>query len=448
MKSVLIVLMALFCSFCFGQTVIQFEAIEQSTKLPVSQLSISSVVNGIESKSIFTNSKGIAHVTVPSNDSVSFVFDHVAYEVTNDSGKKIYTGDTVNIRLKMVWTKVRTLEEVVLPTIGKPDTIFQSDRLSVHDFEFLPDGKMVLLAYPKTARKGTDLLLVEYGKIIDQVPMKDNALELIRDYRGNPHVVTDKTVSGVFQRENEVRLRPINKDYFMTYIAPIVDTNVSRYFFSNFSEVYPAFDYFTYNFVDSSYRKIANIEDDFMMELYRSEYKWVDVRTKIWAKEKEFETGIDAEVWVGATYFTQSIYYKELYAPMFRRNDSIFLFDHYKNWMYRFTNTGDLIDSLPIYYHLKAKENGWQKKLIQDQTTGQIYIVYELAGKTTLQRFDCATGKLGEMIPLYFKYADNIIIRDNFVYYIYRPFESIQKKFLYNERLPIFYPLAETNNGD
>jgi hypothetical protein len=181
-----------------------------------------------------------------------------------------------------------------------------------------------------------------------------------------------------------------------------------------------------------------------MMELYRSEYKWVDIRTKIWAKEKEFETGIDAEVWVGATYFTQSIYYKEVYAPMFSRNDTVFVFDHYKNLMFRYDAKGELMDSIAIYYHLRPKESGWKKLLLQDQVTGQIYIVYENAGKTTLQRFDSATGTLGEIILLYFRYADNIIIRDNYIYYVYRPFESLQKKYLYKEKMAVNYPEAIT----
>lgn len=429
-----------------AQTVIRFEAVEQTTKNPISQMQITATTNGEQSKPVFTNTKGVAHITISSTDSVSFTFDHVAYMVLNEPVRTVYkSGDTLTIRLKLEW--VRMLEQVVIKPTGEPDTVFQSERLSVEDFEFLPDGRMVILAYPRSTKKGTELLLYNDSKIIREIPTKEKPLELIRDYRGNPHVVSEKTVSGVAMIDGEPQLNPIDRAYFMTYIAPIVDTNVSRYFFSNYSEVYPAFDYFTYNFVDSSYRKIANIEDDFMMELYRAEYKWVDVRTKIWAKQKEFETGIDAEVWVGASYFTQSIYYKELYAPLFRRNDSIFLFDHYKNWMYRFNSSGDLIDSLPIYYHLKAKENGWKKQLVQDQITGQIYIVYELAGKTTLQRFDCATGKLGEMIPLFFRYTENITIRDNLVYYIYRPFESIQKKFLYNEKLPIYYPAANTNQG-
>jgi hypothetical protein len=173
------------------------------------------------------------------------------------------------------------------------------------------------------------------------------------------------------------------------------------------------------------------------MELYRSEYKWADIRTKLWAKEKENETGIDAEIWVGANYFTQSIYYKQLYAPLFVINDTVLVFDHYKNWMYRFSRVGNMIDSLPIYYHLQPKQTGWKKQLIQDQITGQIYLLFDKAGWMSLKRFDVKTGKLAETIPLSFRYADKILIRNNCVYYTYRPFETAQKKFLYKERFRI-----------
>jgi len=234
----------------------------------------------------------------------------------------------------------------------------------------------------------------------------------------------------------------------MTYIAPIVDTTITKYFFSDFNPVYPAFDYYTFDAVDSSYKKIAKVEDELMMELYRSEYKWVDVRTKLWAKDMEHQTGIDAEIWVGATYFTQSIYYKELYAPMFRRNDTIFMFDHYKNLMFRYNANGNAMDSLPIFYHLQPKQTGWKKQLIQDQITGQVYIVYEKAGQISLRRIDLATGELKEAIPLHYKYVENILVRDNRVYYTYRPFETALKKYLYEEWLPLDYPQASMQDGD
>src|SRR5690606_15581015 len=126
------------------------------------------------------------------------------------------------------------------------------------------------------------------------------AQELVHDYRGNPHVICENAVYGIYIRDNQVGVATLEKEYFLKYLLPIVDTNRSKMYFSTFDQYYPAFDYFIFDQLDSSYTKILNIQDDLMMELYRSEYKWVDVRTKLWAKNKELQTGIDAEIWVGA----------------------------------------------------------------------------------------------------------------------------------------------------
>ncbi len=433
------------CSFLsFGQVVLRFDAYDQLGKTPISQMAIEvSTRQGTIGK-VFTNSKGKAFIRVPQNDTIAFQYDHVAYEVINAPSKGFYkTKDTINISLKCQWIRTRELDQVVIKAPGKPDTLFQSSRLSVQDFDFLPDGKLVLLTYPKNPRKETELLLYDGIDVLGELPVKEKIISIIRDYKGNPHAVSDKNVLGIIQSKNGIQLQQLPKDYYMRYIAPIVDTSITKYFFSNFSEVYPAFEYFTFDLVDSTYAKIAQIEDEFMMELYRAEYKWADVRTKLWAKEKENETGVDAEIWVGASYFTQSIYYKEVYAPMFHRNDSVFVFDHYKNWMYSYNQFGRLLDSVPIFYHLRPKENGWKRNILQDQTTGQIYMYYEIDGTASIQRFDCVTGKLGNRIELFFKYPENVTVRDNMVYYTYRPFESIQKKFLYFERLPEQYPFVK-----
>ena len=66
------------------------------------------------------------------------------------------------------------------------------------------------------------------------------------------------------------------------------------------------------------------------------------MRTKFWAHDKQLETGIDKEIWVGATVFTNSVYYEPLYAPLFKvGEDSIFVFDHYKNLLFKYTPVGN-----------------------------------------------------------------------------------------------------------
>ena len=45
------------------------------------------------------------------------------------------------------------------------------------------------------------------------------------------------------------------------------------------------------------------------------------------------------------------------------------------------------------------------------------------------------TGLIGKTTKLKFRFIENIKIEKGYVYYIYRPFESSQKRFLYKEKL-------------
>lgn len=434
-----------------AQTVLKITATDKMTQNAVQHASVTALSGDHFGKVVFTGRHGYTYITVPSDDTVEVRCEHIAYGAeTRTLLPKDLKRDTVKLTIFMRFDRVTTFEEFVVKPAGVPDTVFESERISVDDFEFLPDGRMLLLTYAKNKRRGTEVYLFDGFDVQSRIQLgnDEDGLELIRDYRGNPHVITEKNVYGVAANGNKIAVGGLEKKYFMTYIAPIVDTTITKYFFSNYNPDYPAFDYFTYDLVDSSYRKIAQVEDELMMELYRSEYKWVDVRTKLWAKEMENETGIDAEIWVGANYFTQSIYYKELYAPLFKKNDTIYLFDHYKSLMFRYDAFGNVKDSVPIFYHLQPKQSGWKTQLIQDQKTGQIYSVFEKAGQYSLQRIDLATGEAKESIPLHFKYPENILLRGNSVYYTYRPFESPQKKFLYMEKLPVKHPEVVMEEDD
>jgi hypothetical protein len=346
--------------------------------------------------------------------------------------------DTLKFEIVLKPSSLQNIKEVVIKAPGIPDTIYGSDRLSVADFEIQKNGKLILLTYPKQLKKGGEIILFDGKEVLSTFPVNDVPEKLIRDFRGNTHVICQSDILTIVTTKNEVQIASIEKDYFFKYIAPIVDTNRTKMYLNNFNPVYPAFDYFTFDRIDSSYKKILHIEDDLMMELYKSEYKWMDVRTKLWAKNKEIETGISAEVWVGANYFTQSLYYEEAYAPMFHRNDSIFVFDYSKDRLLIFNVFGDLVDTLAVYHHYNPRKSGWKKNVIQDKVTGAIYAVFELNGFSYLGLIDVNTGRIEKKVKLAYKYVDKIRVNNNFVYYIYRPFESLQRKFLYREQLPYF----------
>lgn len=449
MKALLFLVALLFSFAGNGQTVLKVVTVDRMTHDVVKHAMVELWTDSVKTAAAYSNKEGITYLTTIPGKEIRVVCEHVAYETTEQEiSPRSLNRDTLKVVVQLQF--VRMIEGITVLPDGTPEKIFASDKISVDDFEVLPDGRYLLLTYAKNKKKGTELFLYDGGSEMSKIPTEENenGVELLRDFRGNTHLVTNKQVYGIKTVGNEVHMSRLEKDYFMSYIAPIVDTSVSKYYFSNFNPDYPAFEYFTYDLLDSSYRKIANIEDELMMELYRAEYKWADVRTKLWAKDMENQTGIDAEIWVGASYFTQSIYYKELYAPLFKRNDSLFLFDHYKNLLFHYNEVGDLLDSVPIFYHLQEKENGWKKELQQDPLTGQVYSIYEKNGQYTLKRIDLKTGEAIESVPLHHKYPDKILVRGNVVYYTYRQFETAQKKYLWREKLPFRFPRTDVPDGD
>lgn len=343
--------------------------------------------------------------------------------------------DSISFLKIRLQKKIQNLETVTAYAQGVPQIIFQSKKLSVSDFEIIPNDELLLLLYPKTLKKGSQLAILNSNQIVSEFKLNENPIELIHDFKRMPHIVCEKGVYGVHRNENGVGLSSLERAYFMKFVFPIIDTSYSKYYFSNFNKHYPAFDYKSFDQIDSTYALITEIKDELMMELYRSEYKWADIRTKIWAKELENETGIDKEIWVGANYFTNSIYYKQLYAPLFVKSDTLYVFDHYKNKMFKYNNRGVALDSLAIDYHLEPKKTGWRNMLIQDYNTNRIYAFFQKDGICSVQEINLHTGKLDSKIEFKHTYIDKIQIIDGMAYYIYRPYESNQKKYLYRVKL-------------
>ncbi len=345
--------------------------------------------------------------------------------------------DTILLVIRLKSEKVQEIKEVVVKAPGAVDTVFRSSRLHVEDFAVLPNGNLMLLTYSKRLKKGSEVLLFDGQNILQTFAVPGIAEKLIQDYRGNVHVICQNRVFTLMVEGSTLKLAQLEKDYFYRYVAPILDTNGFQMYYSDFNELYPEFSYWKYDQTDTIYDKFRTIRDDLMMELYLSEYKWVDIRTKIWAKNLEYETGIDAEIWVGANYFTQSIYYKELYAPFFKVGKELLVFDYYRNQMFTHDLEGLILESSEINHHLDKKTSGWKAELMQDRKNDNIYAWYEKVGTSYLGKIDPKTGNIETKYQLNFKYLEKIQVFDNYVYYVYRPFESSQKKYLYKEKLPL-----------
>jgi hypothetical protein len=323
-------------------------------------------------------------------------------------------------------------------TVQKVDTAYGSTFHYVEDYIPLKNEKILLLVYEKNLRSGAKIILTDKSqKDISSYTIPGDAQYLYSDYAHNNYVVCTYQVFRIEHVHDIVKLYKVHKDDFYGFHQRIIDTIQDNYYYTNYNELYPAVQIFSTNRVDSNRTMLREVKDDFMMELYRAQYKYVSGRDKLWAYRKEQATGIDKEIWIGAASFTQDILYQPVYSPVFIVDDSCFLFDQYKSYLYKYDEFNNLADSVYVNYYVPREGEKWEQPLIKDPVTNMIYGLYNKGGFNYIKMINCQTGLLEGGLKLNNRFVENIQIYNGYIYYTYRPFESLQKKFLYKERLPI-----------
>jgi hypothetical protein len=353
-----------------------------------------------------------------------------------------FTNDDLNrMRRKTIQVEIglrfdgQITDEYTVDGVYKPTVVFGSEVFSVADFEIDFSGNLFAIIYPKTIKKSAYIVKIEEGEIVKRYRIPFLPEQMTIDYAGKIYVLGNDSFWRLTYKQGDIQIESSDRAWFDKQIEPIIDTFENHVFYTTYVEHYPAFECMRVSTNDSIYKELYYIEDEEMMEHYRAEYKYADVRTKLWAWDMERETNIDREVWVGANNFTQSIYYEPPYAPVFLKQDTLLVFDHYKDHLFKIDVKHEKIcDSVPISYH-RPWRNDWSNRIIQDPITKEIYILFDKAGYSFLKRINPHTGKLDFEFPLHYRYVEKIRVINGWVHYIYRPFESIQKKYLYKEEI-------------
>jgi len=383
-----------------------------------------------------TDENGSYSISVNTNQKVQLRFQFIGYSprtITLDGAKIAEaptTGYVLNVKLYFQST---ILDTFVIS--GKPIEVFGSELISVEDFEFWDEDRLILLTYEKTLKKGSKVVLTDQDQtILSTHYVPKEAESLYRDYEGNINLMCKGAVYLVELEHGELILTKRDPQHFSKEVVPIIDTVENKVYLSNYHTDYPAFDYYTWARGDSVPDHLTFIVDDWLMEIYRSEFKYLPPRQKLEAVRLGMEFDIDKEVAAAIlSGFSKSKYYEPLYAPLFLIDDTAYIFDHHKDVRYRFNGDNEVLDTVAIAYHKTKPARIWQREMLQDKEEGRIYGLFEKNGYYYLKTVNPITGKVEQTFKFTWKYTERVQVRDGYVYYIYRPFESAQKKFLYRE---------------
>ena len=387
-----------------------------------------------------SNAQGKYALLISRKSGVTIDFHHPSFEsktiTITTALLNANQGDTIRINVELT-PKYHELPVVDIP--AGPQTVFGNWKFFVEDFMFVENNRMVLLTFEKSLKEAMVLLVDERQTVLSSFSVPVEAKELYRDYQGNINVMcVDSAFRVAIELPASIYLLALPYKNFCEQMLPCVDTCGSNILFSNYVEQYPAFCYFAYNTADTTIRKLRYVVDGPLLDSYNWEFDFLKPKDRLYARKMEMYTGIDKRV-IAATMtgFPNSIYYTPLYAPMFVKNDTICVFDHYADTLFLYDKNMKLIGANKIDYHHPKNWKEWDRSIHQDEITGELYARFESGGMYTLKKIDIATGKIQGSYKIENPWVKHIKIRNGDVYYIFRPKDTIQTKYLYKEHLQI-----------
>lgn len=341
--------------------------------------------------------------------------------------------DTITMNIKMELKSI-DLNLVTVSDNKKVDTVFGTWKFGVADYEFY-ENKLILLTFEYGAKKEKIVLVETSQKILSSFQLPEKAEKLYKDYLGFINVICEQTIFRItVDNNNTIHLGALPTNEYKQRIMPCIDTINQNIYFSNYQRDYPEFTYYAFNTADTTYAPLKRIYDKDALDSYNMEYYFLNTRDKLTARQLAQEYKMDyhrvAAIMSGVT---NSMFYTPLYAPLFIINDTVCIFDHYSNAILKYNNKNELIDSVNISYHHPKNWKEWKHKLIADETTKEIYALYQKNGFYYLKQIDLQSGKVISSFKLSNQYVDKIKIKNGSVYYVYRPFESLQQRFVYKE---------------
>lgn len=391
----------------------------------------------------FTDKSGRFQLPVAVGDSVYIEVQRVGYRKsyqwfapTSDDAVIIYLVE-----------EGYTFEPVTIT--AAPKVVYSNDTMNVADFQFLGDS-LLLLTYEeeerwkraeeakKTIYRNCQLVLLNrQGQAIQAAALPGQFCSLYKKHPGSTFLIGRNDTYYVSWENGMMQLHKVTEKDFSEIIQPVLARTENDVLYTNYNSEFPAFDYYLYHLSDSTFDALVHIEDEELMRMFRSEYKYLSPREKLEAYRFEMATGMDKE-YVAAYMrgFQNTSYYEPLNAPMVPTATGYVLFDHHHDRKIAFDHSGIARDTVDIHYHEVKKPQKWQATVFCDEVTGAIYTSYDRNGYTELHRiFD--TGKTEKVMDLYYRYAEQLTIRDGYAYYVYRPFESSQNRYLYKEKIKV-----------
>lgn len=426
-KSILTVLLLL-----FGCTVYSQDVVVTGTVMNEQNQRVSGAEIQLGAANVKSNSKGIfllRTTNLPAQLHAKHPLYKDYFEVVRAPVNK---NDTLKVEI-ILEGKETELEEV---TVNASRVIWVYEKKNTHIIDFALYEKEILLVCQEN-HKYFLRRLDSIGKKIVDLSIKKNPVGLYADCTGGTHLVYSDSIFEIkFIRNSIGMLSGHSYEETMKLLSPCIISSTDNFILKRLGPHNKLIEYVKIDwntkkpsllYLTSDRQKMREL-DDFAMENEIA----VPLSNPNYKRGKQANNLTDKQKWDNQQFYNQ-ILKKPLYVPIFEINDSIFIFDHFKDSALVYSISGKYIRSFQISYHYF--EN-WKSELLINEEKTKLYAKYEINGLVTLRQINPSTGKVVSLDVLEKHiHPINIQIRGNYAYYIYKHYLDNSIHYLYKQPL-------------
>lgn len=324
--------------------------------------------------------------------------------------------EVYRIALEAVSTPLR---EVEVNAENRPDTLIASPVWMVSDFAFWGDG-MVILSWTRNREHVHIRWFSPEGKERCAQAIPGNTIGFHEAPGGEIYIEGREHI----YRVQDCWLQAIETEVYLSTLRRLVAITDTQYVFSTWTARSPEFAYIRWAKSTTKIDTLHAVRDLWQFQQYYSEYTFLPFATKCEINRRCRRSGEDRYVVAAEmTGFTQTMWWKPLYAPLQHWGNQIRIFDPYRSAVLQWSAMDYRSDTLPI-----LKSPDFKGEIVFDPVDGAAWALLHKAGRTHIYNIDSNFSQ-----PLYYRYTENVKVHDGAIYYLYRPFESSQNTYLYRE---------------
>jgi carboxypeptidase-like protein len=412
------------------------KVIDEKTKLLISNVAVQ-IYGTLYGTA--TDSTGHFKFSIKDKD-VLFKFSIIGYEDKYVRvNYKAYNGFTITLP-----QKTNLLKEVVIN--GSPiETVVKSEDSNILDYEFYDDN-ILLITYRNDLTKSKLYLLSPSFDTLSRLKIPEEPTGLFKDCLGNNHIVCENSLYQIYlDSAFNLSLLPAQsiKKFADLLYSCVAEDSLNLYFIKKTgSKLIPStigapikthnhtIDYFYFNKLNKKSNHLVNIVDEKTKELREGEQRL--------EKQKEAAGMYETEhykITIGGgpgqdRYFLETIAIKEVFAPLYKLNNKIYVFDYINSNISNYSSKGELLSKVDIEFHKTKPMRSWKREMCVDEKTGKAFAIFELNGTTTIKEINITNGQINQSYQIPFSFVKKIKAHDNYIYFLYKGAQYSDTRYL------------------